>query len=390
MSGSAKPGKSRRVLWAVVGFGVLVIGAGIAISRLTKVRPAHAVVPPSIPVVAATAGQRDVPIYYDALGTVMAFNTVAIRAQVAGQIISVDFRQGQDVKQGGVLAKIDPDPFQAALDQAIAKKSEDEAQLIDAQKDLVRFKTLVLRNAETQQNVDAQQAKVDQFKAMIDADQGAIEAARTQLGFTTIAAPINGVVGFRQIDIGNIIHPTDANPLTVLTQIKPSYAVFTLPQTDLGPVREAMLRGAVEVLAFDQDDAQQLAKGELLLVDNQIDQSTSTIRLKAQFANTDERLWPGEFVHIHTLVMTRKNAVTLPTVAVQRGPDGYYVWVIKHDDTVEQRAVQAEIVDESTAVIRKGLGAGERVVIDGQSRLDVGSHVAIRPAPASPQHPDEG
>jgi membrane fusion protein, multidrug efflux system len=390
MSGLEKRGKSRRVLWAVVALVVLAIVAGVAVSKLTKVQPAHAAAPASVPVVVAAAGQRDVPIYYDALGTVMAFNTVAIRAQVTGQIVAVDFRQGQDVKQGNVLAKIDPDPFQAALDQAVAKKSEDEAQLIDAQKDLERFKTLVLRNAETQQNVDAQQAKVDQFKATIDADQGAIEAARTQLGFTTIAAPIDGVVGFRQIDIGNIIHPTDANPLTVLTQIKPSYAVFTLPQTDLGPVREAMLRGPVEVLAFDQDDAQELAKGELLLIDNQIDQTTSTIRLKAQFANADERLWPGEFVHIHTLVTTRKNAVTVPTEAVQRGPDGYYVWVIKPDDTVEQRPVQAEIVNESTAVIREGLNAAERVVTDGQSRLETGNHVAIRPASAPTQHADQG
>jgi membrane fusion protein, multidrug efflux system len=390
MSTSAKGGKSRRILWAAVGFAVLAVVAGFAIPRLTKPLPAHAAAQPSVPVVVTTAGQRDVPIYYDALGTVMAFNTVAIRAQVTGQIVSVDFRQGQDVKRGDVLAKIDPAPFQAALDQAVAKKAQDEAQLIDAQKDLQRFKTLVLRNAETQQNVDAQQAKVDQFKAMIDADQAAIEAARTQLGFTTIAAPITGVVGFRQIDIGNIIHPTDANPLTVLTQIKPSYVVFTLPQTDLGPVREAMLRGPVEVLAFDQDDAKQLAQGELLLIDNQIDQSTSTIHLKAQFANADERLWPGEFLHVHTLITTRKNAVTVPTVAVQRGPDGYYVWVIKPDDTVEQRSVQAQIVDESTTVIREGLSAGERVVADGQSRLDVGTHVVIRPAPAAPQHADQG
>ncbi len=390
MRALAKGRKSRPVVWAVVGLAAAAVVAGIAVSRLTKMQPARAAAPPSVPVVAATAEQHDVPIYYDALGTVMAFNTVAIRAQVTGQIVSVDFRQGQDVKQGDVLAKIDPDPFQAALDQAVAKKGEDQAQLIDAQKDLVRFKTLVLRNAETQQNVDAQQAKVDQFKATIDADQAAIEAARTQLGFTTIAAPIDGVVGFRQIDIGNIIHPTDANPLTVLTQIKPCYAVFTLPQTDLGPVREAMLRGPVEVLAFDQDNAQQLAKGQLLLIDNQIDQSTSTIRLKAQFPNADERLWPGEFVHVHTLITIRKNAVTAPTVAVQRGPDGYYVWVIRPDDTVEQRPVQVQIVSESTAVIREGLSAGERIVTDGQSRLDVDSHVAIRPAPASPQHADQG
>ena len=184
----------------------------------------------------------------------MALNTVSIRAQVNGQLVSVDFRQGQDVKKGDVLAKIDPAPFKATLDQAVAKKAQDEALLIDAQKDLARFKTLVVKNVETQQNVDAQQAKVDQLKATVDADQAAIEAAQTQLDFTTIAAPIDGVVGFRQIDIGNIIHTSDANPLTVLTQIKPCVAVFTLPQDDLGPVREAMLRGPVDVLAFDQDD----------------------------------------------------------------------------------------------------------------------------------------
>jgi membrane fusion protein, multidrug efflux system len=389
MSGSMKGRNIRRAFYLIAGLAVVAVVAAIAVPRLLKPAPTHAAEPPPVPVIAAEAGQSDVPIYYDALGTVMAFNTVSIRAQVTGQIVSISFRQGQDVKQGDVLAKIDPAPFQAALDQAVAKKAADQAQLIDAQKDLERFKALVLKNAETQQNVDAQQAKVDQFKASIDADQGAIEAAQTQLNFTTITAPINGVVGFRQIDIGNIIHPADANPLTVLTQIKPSYAVFTLPQDDLGPVREAMLRGPVEVLAFDQNDKQQLAKGELLLIDNQIDQGTSTIRLKAQFPNEDERLWPGEFVRIRILITTDKNAVTVPTVAVQRGPDGFYVWVIKPDDTVEQRPVQAQIVSENLAVISKGLSAGERIVTDGQSRLDVGTRVAIRPAAATPQQQPE-
>ncbi|HTV37442.1 MAG TPA: efflux RND transporter periplasmic adaptor subunit [Xanthobacteraceae bacterium] len=380
---------TRRAIYAVAGLVVVAIVAGIAVPRLLKPKAEHAGGPPSVPVVAAAAGQSDVPIYYDALGTVMAFNMVSIRAQVTGQIVSIDFRQGQDVHKGDLLAKIDPAPFQATLDQAVAKKTQDQAQLIDDEKDLERFKALVVRDAETQQNVDAQQAKVDQYKAMIAADQGAIEAAQTQLDFTTIVAPIDGVVGFRQIDIGNIIHTTDANPLTVLTQIKPCYAVFTLPQTDLGPVREAMLRGSVEVLAFDQDDVKQLAKGELLLIDNQIDQSTSTIRLKAQFPNQDERLWPGEFVHIRILITTHKNAVTVPTVALQRGPDGLYVWVIKPDNTVEQRPVQAQIVSENTAVVSKGLNPGERIVTDGQSRLDVGSHVAIRPAAASQQETDK-
>jgi multidrug efflux system membrane fusion protein len=372
-------GRASRIVLAVGGVAVVALIVGTAFSRLTKSAPAHAVDAPAVPVIATSAAQHDVPIYYDALGTVTAFNTVAIRAQVNGQIVSIDFRQGQEVKKGDVLAKIDPAPFQATLDQAVAKKNQDEATLIDAQKDLARFKTLVIRDAETQQNLDAQQAKVDQTKAMIAADQGAIEAAQTQLNYTTVAAPIDGVVGFRQVDIGNIIHTTDANPLTVLTQIKPCYAVFTLPQADLGPVREAMLRGRVDVLAFDQDNAKQLAQGHLLLIDNQIDQTTSTIRLKAQFPNQDERLWPGEFVQIRMLVTTRKDAVTIPPVAVQRGPDGLYVWLIKPDGTVEPRPIDAQTVDDKTAIVSKGLAAGERVVVDGQSRLDEGAHVTVRP-----------
>jgi len=385
MSEVGKGRKGRRALLWVAGLAVVVIVVGVAVSRLTKPQAAHAARAPSVPVMATTAGQRDVPIYYDALGTVNALNTVAIRAQVNGQIVSIDFRQGQDVKKGEVLAKIDPAPFQATLDQAVAKKGQDQATLVDAQKDLVRFKTLVMRNAETQQNVDSQQAKVDQTKAMIDADQAAIEAAQTQLNYATITAPIDGVVGFRQVDIGNIIHTTDTNPLTVLTQVKPCVAIFTLPQDDLGPVREAMLKGSVDVLAFDQDNKKQLANGHLLLIDNQIDQSTSTIRLKAEFPNRDERLWPGEFVHIHILITTRKDAVIIPPVAVQRGPDGLYVWVIKPDQTVQQRPIDALTVDDKTAIVAKGLAVGERIVVDGQSRLDEGVHVNIRPARTAPQ-----
>ena len=385
MSAFTKGKKSRPIVLGLAGLAIVAVAGAMTAPGPAKPKPTTKTASNAVPVIATTAGQHDVPVFYDALGTVMAFNTVSIRAQVNGQIVSVDFRQGQDVRKGGVLARIDPAPFQATLDQAVAKKKQDEATLIDAQKDLVRFKTLVLRDAETQQNVDAQQAKVDQTKAMIAADQGAIEAARAQFDYTTIAAPIDGVVGFRQVDIGNIVHPTDANPLTVLTQIKPCYAVFTLPQDDLGPVREAMLKGEVEALAFDQDNVKQLAQGKLLLIDNQIDQTTSTIRLKAEFPNQDEHLWPGEFVHVRLLVTTRKDAVTVPPVAVQRGPDGLFLWVIKPNNTVEQRAVDAQIVNENTAIVAKGLAVGERVVLDGQSRLDVGVHVNIRPAPGARQ-----
>jgi multidrug efflux system membrane fusion protein len=377
--------RSRLAIYAAVGVAAVVLIAGVAILRHGKSTQAAA--PPPVPVTMAEAVQRDVPIYYDALGTVQANNTVAIRAQVTGQLISVDFRQGQEVRKGDVLAVIDPAPFKAVLDQAAAKKVDDEAQLVDAQKDFERSTTLAKRSFETQQNVDLQQAKVNHWKASIDADQGAIEAAQIQLAYTAIIAPIDGVVGFRQVDVGNIIHTTDANPLTVLTQIKPCQAIFTLPQSDLGPVREAMLHGTVSVLAFDQNDKLQLAEGRLLLIDNQIDQTTSTIRLKAEFANEDERLWPGEFVRIRTLITTYKDAVTIPPVAVQRGPDGFYVWVIKPDNTVEQRPIDARIVNDDIAVAAKGLGVNERVVVNGQSRLDAGSRVTIKPSPTAPGEP---
>src|SRR5208282_2942584 len=374
--------KSRLIFFSVAGLAAVALAAAMLVWRHGKTTQAAA--PAPVPVTVAAATQHDVPIYYDALGTAQAFNTVAIRAQVTGQLVSIDFRQGQDVSKGDVLAKIDPAPFQAALDQNVAKRSEDEAQLIDAQKDLARFTILAKRDFETQQNVDLQQAKVDQLKATIDADQAAIEATQTQLNFATITAPIDGVVGFRQVDIGNIIHTTDPNPLTVLTQVKPCVVIFTLPQGDLCPVRESMLHGTVAVLAYDQNDKEQLAQGRLLLIDNQIDQSTSTMRLKAEFPNENERLWPGEFVHIRILITTQKDAVTIPPVAVQRGPDGFYVWVIKPDNTAEQRAIDAQIVSDDTAIAAKGLSPGERVVVNGQSRLDVGSHVEIRPSSAQP------
>jgi membrane fusion protein, multidrug efflux system len=380
---------SRQIFLIVAGIAFASLAAAIIFWRHTTSQAAQTPARPSVPVTVTEAAVHDVPIYSHALGTVQALNTVAIRAQVNGQIVSINFRQGQEVHQGDVLAKIDPAPLKAALDQAIAKKSQDEAQMIAAQKDLARFKALALKSFETQQNVDLQQAKVDTTKATIDADQAAIEAAQTQLDYATITAPIDGVVGFRQIDVGNIIHTTDVNPLTVLTQIKPTTVICTLPQSYLGLVREAMLRGEVRVLAFDQDGKNQLADGKLLLINNQIDQTTSTIQLKAEFPNDDQRLWPGEFVRVQLLITTRKNVVTIPAVALQRGPEGYYVWVVKADETVEQRPIEAFQADEDVVIATKGLNAGETVVLDGQSRLDVGTHVAIR-SPKTPlaQQPD--
>jgi multidrug efflux system membrane fusion protein len=330
---------------------------------------------PAVPVIVAAAESRDVPIYLDALGAVSASNTVSIRSQVTGTLQSVNFTEGQEVHQGDTLAIIDPRPLQAALTQAIAKKAQDQAQLIGAQKDLERFSALAKRDYGTQQSVDQQQAKVDQLKATIDADQGAIENAQTQLSYATITAPFDGTVGFRQLDAGNIIHPTDAQPLTVLTQIKPSLVVFTLPQKNLGDVREAMLRGAVTVLAYDQDGTKELATGQLLLIDNQIDQTTSTIRLKARFANNDGRLWPGEFVRIRAQIDAKQNVVTIPPPALQRGPNGLYAWVIKSDNTAEQRGVDATTPDSNTVIVTKGLSAGEKIVVNGAYRLQAGTRV---------------
>src|SRR5215468_10150719 len=369
---------SRQIFFIVAGIAFASLAAAIIFWRHTSSQAAQTAARPSVPVTVTETTVRDVSIYSHALGTVQALNTVAIRAQVNGQIVSINFRQGQEVHQGDVLAKIDPAPFKAALDQAIAKKSQDEAQLIAAQKDLARFKALALKSFETQQNVDLQQAKVDTAKASIDADQAAIEAAQTQLDYATITAPIDGVVGFRQLDIGNIIHTTDANPLTVLTQIKPTTVICTLPQSYLGRVREAMLRSDVPVFAYDQDNKKQLAEGRLLLINNQIDQTTSTIQLKAEFANDDQRLWPGEFVRVRMLITTRKNAVTIPALALQRGPEGYYLWVVKPDETVEQRPIGAQTVSDDIVIVSKGLNAGETVVVEGQSRLDVGARVAVR------------
>jgi multidrug efflux system membrane fusion protein len=364
-----------RAFW-IAGITVVALAGGVLFWRKLEPAPhAAARAAAAVPVTVTTAARRDVPIFLQALGTVQASNTIAIHSQIDGKLQSVNFTEGQEVHEGDTLAVIDPRALQAALDQAVAKKAQDQAQLIAAKKDLERFKTLVLKNAETQQNVDSQQAKVDQLKASIDADQGAIESAQTQLSYATITAPIDGRVGFRQVDAGNIIHANDTSPLTVLTQIRPVTATFTLPQKDLAPVRAAMLRGAVPVHAYDQDNNQELEAGQLMLIDNQIDQTTSTIRLKADFANTDEKLWPGEFVHIRIETDTRKGAVTIPPVALQRGPQGYFTWVIKSDNTAEQRPLEATQINDDVAIVTKGLAPDERVVVNGQYRLQAGSLV---------------
>ncbi len=339
----------------------------------------------AVPVTVAEVGVKDVPIYLEGLGTVQASNTVAIHSQVGGKLQSVNFAEGQMVKAGDVLAVVDPRPFRATLDQAKAKKAQDEAQLVSDAKDLQRFQDLMKKGAGTSQAVDQQQAKVDALKATIAADQAGIESAETQLSYSTITAPIDGRVGFRQVDAGNIIRANDETPITVLTAVAPINAVFTLPQRNLVAVQEAMKKGEVTVVAMDQDNVHALETGKLLLIDNQIDQTTSTIRMKAIFPNTDEQLWPGEFVRAQVLVETLKDAVTIPEEAVQRNPQGLFVWVIKADNTAENRPIQAGPTKDGVTVVRSGLQPGERVVVGGQYRLKPDTKVEI----ASPQTPAE-
>jgi multidrug efflux system membrane fusion protein len=323
--------------------------------------------------------RQDVPIYASGLGTVQALNTVPIHSQVDGQLIEIAFTEGQHVKKGDVLARIDPRLFQAALDQATAKKGQDEANLISADKDLTRAKMLALKSFQTQQIVDQTQAKVDGYKASIKADEAAIESARTQLDYTTIVAPIDGRAGIRQIDLGRVIHASDSMPLVIITQTQPAAVIFALPQIQLQPVRDAMARGAVEVAAFDQNNVRVLATGKLLLIDALIDQATSTIRLKALFPNTDERLWPGEFVNARVLLNTESNVVTIPSAALQRGPAGVFTWVIGGDGKAQMRPIQIGPPTEEVTIVTAGLDAGEQVVAEGFYRLQPGYVVVVQP-----------
>jgi len=333
----------------------------------------------AVPVSVATASRQDVPIYLTGLGTVQALFTVGIHAQVDGKLQDVFFKEGQRVQKGDVLAKIDPRLYQAALDQAKARKAQDDAALIAAEKDLVRANTLVLKNFETQQVVDQQQAKVDQTKAAIDADAAAIETAQTQLDYTDIVAPSDGRMGVRMVDPGNIVHASDQGSIAILTQTQPTAVLFTLPAQTLDDVRDAMARGAVEVAAYDRDNVRLLSKGALATIDNLIDQATATYRLKAMFTNADEKLWPGEFVNARLHLETRKDVVVIPRFAVQRGPQGLFTWVVKQDNTVEPRSIETSTTTGDRTIVTSGVNDGERVVTDGQYKLQTNAPVTITP-----------
>jgi multidrug efflux system membrane fusion protein len=334
-----------------------------------------AVPPPAIPVVAGTVLQSDVPIYLRGVGTVIAYNNVIVRSQITGQVVKIAFNQGQAVHQGDLLAQIDPRPYQAQLDQALANRDRDQAQLVNAQANLTRYTSLQQKGYASTQLVETQNAQMAQLQAMVKSDEGVIEQARTNLSYTNLTAPIDGVSGIRQIDIGNIIHPTDPNGLVDVTQIQPISLIFSLPQTDFVEIQQQMAHGPLSVQAYSQDDKTKLDEGKLDLIDNQIVQTTGTIRLRASFPNAKHMLWPGELIDARLLLETRHDGLTVPASAVQQGPSGSFVWVIGPDESVQTRPVVVSQISETQVLIDSGLHANEKIVVQGQYRLVAGAHV---------------
>jgi len=339
---------------------------------------------PQVPVTAAPAQVRDVPVFLDGLGTVQAFNVVEIKAQVNGPLIALPAREGQEVNKGDIVAEIDPRPSKAALDQATAQKAEDSALLQSAQLDLKRYQDLAKRQFAPVQQVDDQQATVNKDIAAIAADEAMIETAQINLGYCVIRAPIDGRVSLYQVDVGNIIQSSSQTGIVSITQDKPISVVFTLPEADLLRVQQAQAKGSVPVEAFASDAHRLLATGTLLTPNNTIDTSTGTISLKATFDNKDDHLWPGQFVNTRTQVEILQKAVTIPTVAVQHGPSGIFVYVVKPDQTVAQTTIQEGYQDNGRTVVTKGLSGNETVVVTGQSRLSSGTRVQATAASQSP------
>jgi membrane fusion protein, multidrug efflux system len=380
-------GRSRR--WVVAALCVLVIAAIIGTIWFW---PAKESVPANrrnanqpIPILTAAAVRRDTPIYLDGLGTVQAFQTVTMKSMVDGPLVAVNFKEGQAVHKGDVLARIDPRTYQAALDSAVAKKAQDEAQLANAKLDYARYQKLVASNFTSAQQADTAKAQVAEFTALVQQDQAQIDNARTQLDYTTIAAPIDGRAGIRQVDVGNIVRAGDATGLVVLTQLQPISVLFTLPQQSLPAVARAMRDGTPTVLAQAQGAngtaSRLLDTGTLAVLDNQVDPATGTIKLKATFPNAEERLWPGGFVGVRLQVDVLKDAVVVPPAAVQRGPRGAYVFVLAPGgETVKRQPVTVGHEDEQVSVIAEGLNGTGQVVVDGASRLTDGSKVAVAQA----------
>ena len=331
---------------------------------------------PLVPVVVATAQKGDLPVYFTGLGTVTAFNTVTVHTRVDGQLISVNFKEGQFVHKGDVLAEIDPRPFQVVLEQAQGTLAKDEAQRKDAEVNLQRYKLLYGEGVIPKQQMDTQQAQVGQFDGSIKTDQGAIDSAKLQLSFTRVTAPISGRIGLRLVDAGNMVHASDPDGLLVITQLQPISVIFSLPQDQLPPVITKLHAGGnLPVDAFDRDNTAQIASGTLASVDNQIDTTTGTYKLKALFSNEDNKLFPNQFVNVHLLVDTKRGLTIVPVAAIQRGPQGTYVYAVDSNNVVKIHNITVAQTTDTSAGLSAGLNPGEVVVIDGQDKLQDGSKV---------------
>jgi multidrug efflux system membrane fusion protein len=358
----------------------------ILIAALVSAGPAAALAQPApVPVEVAEVRSADVPLVLQGIGNVLALNTVTVTAQVSGYLQEIRFTEGQPVKAGDVLAQIDPRPFQATLDQAIANKAQVEATLKEAQLDLERFTVLARQNSIAIQQLTTQQATVANLQAQIQTDTAAIEFARTQLGYTTLASPIDGITGIRLVDQGNLVLAANNTPIVVVTQVRPIAVIFTLPAENLTEIRQAMAAGPLQVSVQERQNAKPLGQGTLLLVNNQIDSTSGELQLKATLPNEDLALWPGQYVTAQLLVRVERGVSTVPSTAIQRGPNGYWVYVVKPDQTVAVQPVQVRRFGNNTAVLESGPAPGTTVVTAGQYRLTPGAHITVaQTQPAAP------
>lgn len=363
---------------------VLVAVAYLGYARSRQQKPDDPVPPAAVPVIAATVQKHAVPIVLVGIGTVTALNTAVIRSQVSGLLDSVDFQEGQAVRKGDLLAQIDPRTYQAQLDQAEAALGRDKAHLANAQANLNRYTPLASKGYATEQQLADQQASVAELDSTIKSDQAAIDSAKTELSYTTLTAPFDGITGIRLLDVGNVIHPTDPNGLVVVTQVQPISVIFTLATAAIPTVQEALSHGPLQAVALSQDGKKELDTGHLLLVDNQASPSSGTVRLKALFPNQQRQLWPGTFVNVRLITSVDQDGLTIPLDAVQQGPQGQAVFVVGADHKVALRPVSLRQSLNGEALVDKGVSAGETVVVRGQYRLTPGTLVAL----ADPNHPE--
>jgi len=373
--------KSDAVVMRVLVLGIVAAVCAFFVacgSAADSKQRAQAAGPHPVSVAVAPVQKQDVPVYLSGLGAVTAFNTANIKSRVDGQIMKVNFREGQDVREGELLIEIDARPYQVQLEQMQAQLFRDQAQLRDAQLNLDRYVALIPSGSIAQQQVDTQKALVDQLEGTVRNDQAQIDSVKLNIVYCNITAPFNGRVGLRQVDPGNIVHATDTNPMLILTQLQPIAVIFTLPEDVLPTVAKQMKSGALEVDAFSRDDQTKLASGKLLTIDNQIDPTTGTAKLKAVFDNRENMLWPNQFVNADLLLEMRKNSTVVPTAAILRGPQGTFVYAVNPDKTVQDKMVTVTLTQGDTTIVTGGVNPGETVVTDGQDKLQRGSLIVPR------------